>query len=103
MGHRDAIPGQSPRERQKRRQEEEREPMRRPQRMIIITINLLIDNKTKIRPQNRDHIEILKQAGLSLNEVTGIVAKSGYLEVSLVPGAVSGASAQRETQKQVNE
>ena len=35
--------------------------------------------------------------------MTGIVAKPGYLEVSLKPGAVSGAVAQRETQKQVND
>ena len=83
----------------KRREEPEREP----QRMIIITINLTIDNKTRLRPQNRDHTEILKQAGLSLGEVTGIVAKPGYLEVSLIPGAVSGARAQRESHKQVNE
>ena len=73
------------------------------QRMIIITINLLIGNQTRIRPHNKDHIQILKQAGLSLGEVTGIVAKPGYLEVSLKPGAVSGAGAQRETQKQVND
>ena len=91
-----------PRERQKRL-DEAREPIRRPQRMIIITINLVIDGKNKVRPHNRDHTEILKQAGLNLREVTGIVAKPGYLEVSLIPGAVSGARAQMETHKQVND
>ena len=98
----ETVPGQSPRERYRKRQEEEKEPIRRPQRMIIITINTMIDNKSRVRPQNKDHIEILKQAGLSLKEVTGIVAKPGYLEVSLIPGAVSGAGAQRETHKEVN-
>ena len=47
-------------------------------------------------------MEILKQAGLSLGEVTGIVAKPGHLELSLIPGAVSGARAQQETHNQVN-
>ena len=102
-GEESTIPGLSAIERHTRRLEEEGEPVRRPQRMIIITINLLIGNTTRIRPHNRDHIQILKQAGLSLGEVTGIVAKIGYLEVSLIPGAVSGAGAQRETHKQVND
>ena len=61
-----AVPGQSPRDRQRRLHEEEREPIKRPRRMIIMTINVIIDNKTRVRPNNKDHMEILKQAGLSL-------------------------------------
>ena len=49
-----------------------------------MTINVIIDNKTRVRPHNKDYMEILKQAGLSLGEVTGIVAKPGHLEVSLI-------------------
>ena len=49
----ETVPGQSPRERYRKRQEEEKEPIRRPQRMIIITINTMIDNKSRVRPQNK--------------------------------------------------
>ena len=95
--------GQSPRERFKKRFEEQREPIRRPPRMIIITINVMIGGKTRTRPQTADHYTIIRQAGLNIDEVTGKVAKPGYLEVSLIPGSASAAKALREVHKQVNE
>ena len=94
---------QSPRDRLRTRLEGQSEPIRRPPRMIIITINVSIGGKTRTRPQASDHLSIIRQAGLKLEEVTGKVAKPGYLEVSLIPGSVSVAKALREGHKQVDE
>ena len=94
---------QSPRERLKKRFEEQREPIRRPPRMIILTINVTVDGKSRSRPPVSDHHDILRQAGLTLNEVIGKVGKPGYLEVALIPGSTSAAKALREGHKQVND
>ena len=95
--------GQSPRERLRRRLEDPiREPIRRPPRMIILTINVTIEGKTRTRPHLADHYDIMRQAGLNIEEVTGKVGKPGYLEVALTPGSASVAKALREGHKEVN-
>ena len=94
---------QSPRDRWKRGLEGQREPIRRPPRMIILTINVSVGGKTRTRPQASDHLSIIRQAGLKLDEVTGKVAKPGYLEVSLIPKSPSVAKALREGPKKVDD
>ena len=91
----------SPTDRLKRRVEEQRGPLRRQPRMILLTVNITIDGKTQVKPAARDHYDIIRQTGLDKEEVKGVVAKPGYLEVAL-PGAVSVAGALRETSKEVN-
>ena len=79
-----------------------REVGRRHPKLMILSINLMIGGKTGQRPGLEDHVNIMKQAGLRLNEVRGKVAKSGYLEVALEPGAASAAGAIREGSKYVD-
>ena len=79
-----------------------REVGRRHPKLMILSINLMIGGKTGQRPRLEDHVNIMKQAGLRLNEVRGKVAKSGYLEVALEPGAASAAGAIREGSKYVD-
>ena len=93
--------GLSPTERI-RRIEQQQGPIRRAPKMVIVTINVAIDNKTRIRPEAMEHYNIIRQAGLDKDEVKGVLAKPGYLEVAMVPGAVSVAGALRESTKQVN-
>lgn len=94
--------GLSPTDRLRRRVEEERGPMRRQSRLIILTINVSVGGKTQVRPVAGEHYDIIRQAGLDIEEVRGVVAKPGYLEVAMVPGAVSVVGALRESTKQVN-
>ena len=79
------------------------ETSRRHPKVLVLTINLLIENKTNMKPQLEDHYSIMKQVGLNLAEVRGKVGKTGYLEVALVPGAASAASSLREVSKIVND
>ena len=71
------------------RVEGQRGPLRRMPRMILLTVNVTINGKTKVKPAARDHYDINWQTGLDREEVRGVVAKPGYFEVALVPGAVS--------------
>ena len=93
---------QSPGERFKRTREEvgARKPYVR--KMMILTVNLVIEGKTKVWPRNSEVGDIMKQAGLKSEEVQGVGTYAGYLEVAMVPGAASGVMAQRETSKAVN-
>ena len=86
-----------------RRIGERGEASRRHQKVLVLTINLLIEDKKNRRPPVEDHYNILKQAGLNLAEVKGKVGKHGYLEVALLPGAASAAGALREVSKIVDE
>ena len=70
--------------------------------MLVLTINLLIEDKPNRRPQLEENYVIMKQAGLNLAEVMGKVGKNGYLEVALQPGAASAAGALREVSKIVD-
>ena len=92
----------SPTDRLNRRVEEQRGPLRQKPRMILLTVNVTIDGKTKVKPAAKDHYDIIRQTGLVREEVRGVVAKPGDLEVALVSGAVSVAGAVRETSKEVN-
>ena len=85
-----------------RRIGERGETARRHPKVLVLTINLLIDDKPNRRPQLEDHYVIMKQAGLNLAEVKGKVAKNGYLEVALQPGAASAAGALHEVSKIVD-
>ena len=85
-----------------RRIGERGETARRHPKVLVLTINLLIDDKPNRRPQLEDHYVIMKQAGLNLAEVKGKVGKNGYLEVALQPGAASAAGALREVSKIVD-
>ena len=71
-------------------------------KLTILSINLLKDGKTGQRPKVEDHVKIMRQAGLNLEEVRGKVAKTGYLEVALEPGSLSAAGALREVSKKVD-
>ena len=86
-----------------RRIGERGETSRRHPKVLVLTINLLIDNKTSLKPQMEDHYNIMKQAGLNLAEVRGKMGKNGYLEVALDPGASSAAGALREVSKIVDD
>jgi hypothetical protein len=86
-----------------RRIGERSETSRKHPKVLVLTINLLIENKTNVKPQLDDHYCIMKQAGLNLGEVKGKVGKAGYLEVALEPGAASAAGALREVSKIVND
>ena len=86
-----------------RRIGERGETSRKHPKVLVLTINLLIENKTNMKPQLDDHYSIMKQAGLSLAEVKGKVGKNGYLEVALQPGAASAAGALWEVSKIVND
>ena len=86
-----------------RRIGERGETSRKHPKVLVLTINLLIEDKTNLKPQTEDHYSIMKQAGLNLAEVKGKVGKSGYLEVAMEPGAVSAAGALREVSKIVND
>ena len=86
-----------------RRIGEKGEFSRRHPKVLVLTINLLIEDKTNRRPQLEDHYIIMKQAGLNLAEVKGKVGKLGYLEVALELGATSAAGAFREVSKIVND
>ena len=86
-----------------RRIGERGETSRRHPKVLVLTINLLIDNKTSLKPQIEDHYSIMKQAGLNLAEVRGKMGKNGYLEVALDPGASSAAGALREVSKIVDD
>ena len=79
-----------------------REVSRRHPKLMILSINLMIGRKTGQKPRLEDHILIMKQAGLKLSEVRGKVAKIGYLEVALEPGATCAADAIREGSKYVD-
>ena len=70
--------------------------------LMILTINLIKDGKPGQKPREEDHINIMRQAGLNLDEVRGKVAKNGYLEVALDQGAASAISALREGSKKVD-
>ena len=85
-----------------RRIGERGETARRHPKVLVLTINLLIDDKPNRRPQLEDHYVIMKQAGLNLAEVKGKVGKNGYLEVALQPRAASAAVALREVSKIVD-
>ena len=85
-----------------RRLGERGETSRRHPKVLVLTINLLIEEKSNRRPQLEDHYIIMKQAGLNLAEVRGKVGKSGYLEVALQPLAASKAGALREVSKIVD-
>ena len=52
-------------------------------KLMILLINLLKDGKTGQKPRWEDHINIMRQAGLNLDEVSGKIGKNGYLEVAL--------------------
>ena len=80
-----------------------RDLARRHPKLMILSINLLISGKAGQRPKLEDHVKIMKQAGLNLGEVRGKVAKNGYLEVALEPGAACAAEAIREGNKYVDE
>ena len=79
------------------------EASRRHPKVLVLTINLLIEDKTNKRPRLEDHYIIMKQAGLNLAKVKGKVGKIGYLEVALEPGAASAAGALREVSKIVDD
>ena len=93
----------SPGERFRMRAEERGDTVRRQPKVAVVMINLLVEGKDNIRLQERDHFEVMKQAGLDIREVKGKFAKPGHLEVAMSPGALSVARALREHQKQVNE
>ena len=80
---------------------DKKEMARRHPKLMIFSINLLIGGKTGQRPRQEDHVNIMKQAGLIMNEVRGKVAKNGYLKVALAPGAPSAAGAIREGSKYI--
>ena len=94
---------QSPGERLRRSQEGMGAHKPYVRKMMILTVNLVIDGKAKVWPKNSEVGDIMKQAGLKLNEVQGLGSYAGYLEVAMLPGAASGVLAQRETPKAVNE
>ena len=71
-------------------------------KLMISSINLSKDGKTGQRPRVEDHVNIMRQAGLNLDEVRGKVGKSGYLEVALEPGSTSAVGALREVSKKVD-
>ena len=69
----------------------------------MVTINITIDGNSRSKPPRSEFTNIIQQAGLDLGEVTGTVGRPGYLEVSLIPAAVSVLGAIRETPKQISE
>ena len=75
--------------------------MRHP-KVTILSINLTKDGKTGQRPKGEDHIIIMRQTGLNLDEVRGKVGKNGYLEVAREPGSASAVGALREVRKKVD-
>ena len=79
-----------------------REYSLRHPKMMILSINLIKDGKPGQKPRTEDHIVIMRQAGLNLDEVRGKVGKNGYLEVALEHGAESGVRALREGSKEVD-
>ena len=85
------------------RAEERNEMPRRQPRVTVVLINLLVEGKDNVRLPEKDHFEVIKQAGLNISEVRGKFAKPGHLEVALSPGALSIPRALREHQKQVND
>ena len=70
--------------------------------LIILSINLIKDGKSGQKPRMEDHVNIMRQAGLNLDEVRGKVGKNGYLEVALEHGAESAVRALREASKEVD-
>ena len=79
-----------------------RENAIRHPKLLILSINLTKDGKTGQRPRWEDHVNIMRQAGLNLDEVRGKVGKNGYLEVALEPGSTSAVGALRELSKEVD-
>ena len=71
-------------------------------KLMILSINLLKDGSTGQKPRWEDHINIMRQAGLNLDEVSGKIGKNGYLEVALEPSSPSAAGALREVSKKVD-
>ena len=94
--------GQTPGTRYKQRTEERGQLVVRQPKLSVVVVNVTLEGKENQKLPEEDHYEVIKQAGLNIREVRGKFAKPGYLEVGMIPGALSIGRALREHPKEVN-